>query len=98
MRFADGTGSVVERDGRIVGYATLIGFFGHAVAEKTAGIKALIGAASAFEGPGLLVPTRNAELLGWCLHEGLQVVQPLSLMTKGYYEEPRGAFLPSILF
>lgn len=93
-----GSASVVEHDGRVTGYATLIGFFGHAVAETNTDMKALIAAAPGFAGPGMLVPTRNAELLRWCLQKGLRVVQPLTLMSVGLYNEPRGAFLPSILF
>lgn len=92
------TATVVERGGRITGYATLIGFFGHAVGETNTDIKALIAAAPAFAGPGILVPMRNADLLRWCLQEGLRVVQPLTLMKQGLYNEPQGAFLPSILF
>jgi GNAT superfamily N-acetyltransferase len=93
-----GTATVVEREGRITGYATTIGFFGHAVGENNEDLKALIGAAPNFAGPGLLLPTRNGELLRWCLHKGLRVVQPMTLMSLGLYNEPRGAFLPSILF
>ena len=48
-----GTATVVERDGRITGYATAVGFFGHAVGEGNEDLKALIGAAPAFPGPGL---------------------------------------------
>jgi GNAT superfamily N-acetyltransferase len=95
---AQGTARVVEHDGRITGYATLIGFFGHAVAEDNAELQALIGAAEEFAGPGLLLPTRNTELFRWCLHHGLRVIQPLTLMSFGLYNEPAGAFLPSILF
>lgn len=93
-----GTATVVEHDGRITGYATLIGFFGHAVGENNEDLKALIGAASSFPGPGLLLPTRNSELLRWCLSKGLRVVQPMTLMSWGLYNEPRGAFLPSIVY
>jgi N-acetylglutamate synthase-like GNAT family acetyltransferase len=93
-----GTATLVEHGGRIVGYATLIGFFGHAVGETNDALKALIGAAAGFAGPGMLVPTRNAELFRWCLDNGLRVVQPLTLMSVGLYNEPKGAFLPSILF
>ena len=89
---------VVERHGRITGYATLIGFFGHAVGESNEDMKALIAAAPSFAGPGFLLPTRNAELMRWCLQEGLRIVQPLTLMSTGLYNEPAGAFLPSILF
>jgi predicted N-acetyltransferase YhbS len=92
------TATVVEHAGRIVGYSSSIAFFGHAVAETNEGLKALIGAAPAFGGPGFLVPTRNAELFLWCLERGLQVVQPMTLMSIGLYNEPAGAFLPSILY
>ena len=95
---AQGTAAVVERDGRITGYATLIAFFGHAVGETNEELKALIAAAPAFPGPGFLLPTRNAELFRWCLENGLRVVQPMTLMTIGLYNEPAGAFLPSILY
>ena len=90
--------TVVEYAGRVTGYATSIAFFGHAVAETNEGLKALIGAAPAFGGPGFLVPTRNAELFLWCLDHGLRVVQPMTLMSIGLYNEPAGAFLPSVLY
>jgi predicted N-acetyltransferase YhbS len=100
LRYAikDTTATVVEHAGRIVGYSSSIAFFGHAVAETNEGLKALIGAAPAFGGPGFLVPTRNAELFLWCLEHGLRVVQPMTLMSIGLYNEPAGAFLPSILY
>ena len=49
-------------------------------------------------GPGILVPSRNAELFRWCLANGLRVVQPMTLMSLGLYNEPKGAFLPSVLY
>ncbi len=93
-----GTARVVERGGRITGYATVVGFFGHAIGETNDELKALIGAASEFTGPGFQVPTRNAELLRWCLGNGLRICQPMTLMSMGPYKEPAGAFLPSVLF
>jgi predicted N-acetyltransferase YhbS len=93
-----GAATVVEHGGRIVGYATGIAFFSHAMAESNEALKALIAAAPAFIGPGFLLPTRNAELMRWCFDHGLKIVQPMTLMTKGLYSEPRGAYLPSILF
>jgi predicted N-acetyltransferase YhbS len=90
--------NVVERDGRITGYTTGTGFFGHAVAETDADLQALIAAATSFAGPGFLLPTRNAALLRWCLDHGLRIVQPMTLMTMGPYQEPRRAFLPSVLY
>lgn len=49
-------------------------------------------------GLGILVPSRNAELLHWCLEHGLRIVQQSTLMTIGLYNEPSGAYLPSILY
>ena len=100
--FRDGiqqaTAVVVERHGRLTGYASALGFFGHAVAESEMDLQALIAAADGFSGPGLIVPTRNAELFRWCLNSGLRVVQPLTLMAIGLYSEPHGAYLPSVLY
>ncbi|HYO80196.1 MAG TPA: GNAT family N-acetyltransferase [Bryobacteraceae bacterium] len=90
--------TVVVRDGRITGYATGIGFFGHAIGETNEDVKALLAAAPAFAGPGFLLPTRNAELFRWCLEKGIRVVQPMTLMSFGLYNEPAGVFLPSILY
>jgi GNAT superfamily N-acetyltransferase len=93
-----GTAMVVEHADRITGYATLIGFMGHAVGESNEDLKALIGAADVFAGPGFLLPSRNGEVFRWCLQHGLRVVQPATLMSLGLYNQPSGAFLPSILF
>ncbi len=93
-----GTARVVERHGRMTGYASGFGFFSHAVAESNLDLQALIASADAFDGPGILVPTRNSELFRWCLENGLRVVHPMTLMTIGLYNEPRGAYLPSILY
>ena len=92
------TAAVVERHGRITGYSTSVGFFGHSVAESNDDLKALIGAVDEFPGPGMLLPTRNTDVFRWCLEQGLRVTQPLTLMSIGLYNEPRGAFMPSILF
>jgi hypothetical protein len=89
---------VVEHDGRISGYSTGLAFFGHTVGETNEDLKALISSASAFAGPGILVPLTNSELVGWCLANGLHVVQVMTLMTIGLYNEPAGAYLPSILY
>jgi GNAT superfamily N-acetyltransferase len=93
-----GTATVVEHDGRITGYATSIGFFGHAVGEATEDVKALIAAAETFPGPGFLAPVRNFDLFRWCLEQGPRVVQPMTLMSYGLYNEPQGGFLPSVLY
>lgn len=95
---AAGTAMLVERDGRVTGYTTQIAFFGHAVGETNEDLAALIAAAPAYGGPGFLLPTRNAELMRWCLAHGLRIVQPMTLMSRGAYAEPRGAWLPSVLY
>ena len=95
---AQGMARVVERDGRITGYSSGLAFFGHATAETNADLKALIASAETFGGPGILVPTRNAPLFRWCLANGLRVVQPMTLMSVGLYNEPIGAWLPSVSF
>jgi hypothetical protein len=93
-----GTATVIEHCGRITGYATAVAFLGHAVGETNEELKALIGAAPSFLGPGFLLPTRNGELFRWCLEHGLRVVQPMTLMSIGLYNEPKGAFLASVLY
>jgi hypothetical protein len=93
-----GTAVVAESGGRVTAYASSLAFFGHAVGETNEALEALIAAAPAFHGSGILVPTRNAGLFRWCLESGLRVVQPMTLMTVGLYNEPAGAYLPSILF
>jgi predicted N-acetyltransferase YhbS len=93
-----GAPMVVERNGRITGYTISVGFLGHTVAESNADLQAIIAAAETLDPPGMLVPTRNAELFRWCLANGLRVIEPMTLMTHGLYNEPRGAYLPSILY
>jgi predicted N-acetyltransferase YhbS len=93
-----GTATVVEHENRLTGYATDLAYFAHAVGETNTDMMALIGAASAFGGPGILVPLRNGVLFRWCLSHGLHVTQVMTLMTIGLYNEPTGAYLPSVLY
>jgi predicted N-acetyltransferase YhbS len=93
-----GTAKVVEREGRITGYAPGLAFFAHATAETNPDLMALIASVEAFGGSGILVPTRNNALFRWCLANGLRVVQPMTLMTMGLYNEPAGAWLPSVIY
>jgi GNAT superfamily N-acetyltransferase len=90
------------RDGRLVAYATTLTFFpaAHAVAETEDDMAALIaGTLAATDQPGsFLLPTRQAELLRWCLAEGLRVVKPMTYMTVGRYEMPAGSWIPSVLY
>jgi GNAT superfamily N-acetyltransferase len=89
---------VVAHQGRVTGYATEIGFRGHAVAETNRDLIALIAAAPEYPGPGFLLPTRNHEVFSWCLDRGLRLIMQMNLMTIGLYNEPQGAYLPGILY
>jgi predicted N-acetyltransferase YhbS len=93
-----GTARVVERGSRVTGYTTHLAFSGHSTAETNMDLQALISSAESFAGPGILVPSRNSILLRWCLANGLRVVQPMTLMSTGLYNDPAGAWLPSVLF
>jgi predicted N-acetyltransferase YhbS len=93
-----GSACVVERAGRVTGYSTAVGFLGHAVAETDDDLKALVGAAESFAGPGFLVPAGNGELMRWCLAAGLRITQTMTLMSMGRYRQPEGAWLPSVLY
>ena len=98
MGIRQGTAVVVESGGRVTGYATGLGFRSHAVAENTVDLKALMAAAPRTIGPGFFVPTRNTEVLRWLLDAGCRPASPATLMTIGPYQEPSGAFLPSMAF
>ena len=93
-----GTALVVERDGGITGYSSQLAFFGHTTCESNQDLKALLASVETFGGPGVLLPSRNTEMLRWCLARGLRVTQPMTLMSTGLYSEPRGAWLPSVTF
>lgn len=94
----EGTAVVAAAHGQVRAYASSIAFSGHAVGETNHDLQVLIASAIEFRGPGILVPTRNAGLFRWCLDMGMRVVQPMTLMTVGLYNEPAGAYLPSVLF
>jgi GNAT superfamily N-acetyltransferase len=94
---------VLERAGRITAYMAMPTFwlFNHAVAETDVDLKALIRGASAVAGDkplGFLVPIRRTALFRWCLDQGMQLVKPMTLMSRGFYVEPDGAYLPSVMY
>jgi hypothetical protein len=92
------TAHVLERDGRIRAFATSIGFRGYAVGEAPTDIAELVCRAPQTPGPGFFLPVRDAVLLRWALEQGLKAQWPAMLMALGTYQEPSGAFLPSIAF
>jgi hypothetical protein len=93
---------VATREGRVVAYAATLTFFpaAHAVARTQVDMAGLIaGALATTEEPrSFLLPTRQAEMLRWCLGEGLRVVKPMTYMTVGRYETPAGSWIPSVLY
>jgi predicted N-acetyltransferase YhbS len=95
---AAGTATVVERGGHLAGYATGFGYGWHAVAEDNEAIIAMLSSAQMFMGLGILVPSRNGQLLKWCLRRGMRLIQQSTLMSIGLYNEPSGAWLPSIVY
>ena len=85
---------------KITGYTCGLTYFNHSVGLTNDDLKALISSATGdyYEGPGILIPLRNTQLFRWCLDNGLRLVQQLTLMTIGLYNEPAGSYLPSILY
>jgi GNAT superfamily N-acetyltransferase len=90
------TARVVERLGRITGYTTKVNYFFHSVAETNDDLAALIAECQDFGTPGFLVPLDNGDLFRWALSRGLKVWFVAQLMTTGIYQEPAGAYLPSV--
>jgi len=93
---------VIVRENRVVGYASApnVWQMNHAVAETDDDMQTLLLGAGSLTGKPLsfLLPTRQGDLFRWCLKKGMKVVKPMSLMSMGAYEEPRGSFLPSVLY
>jgi hypothetical protein len=89
---------VARREGRIVGYAAAPNFWAlnHAVAETEDDMQQLIMGASQEQQISFLLPTRQSSLFRWCLQKGMRVVKPMTLMTTGKYNEPKGVYLPSV--
>ena len=95
-----GSAKVVLHGYKITGYTCGLTYFNHSVGLTNDDLKALISSATGdyYEGPGILIPTRNTQLFRWCLNNGLRLVQQLILMTIGLYNEPAGSYMPSILY
>lgn len=93
---------VAVRNRNIVAYATepTNALVGHAVAASNADMKALLAGVSRLASEPLMifVPIRNSELFRWCLSEGLRSISPMNLMSIGEYQEPRGSWLPSVIY
>jgi len=96
-----GSAKVVLHENKITGYTCGLTFFNHSVGLTNDDLKALISSATnddSYGGPGILIPSRNTHLFRWCLNNGLRIVQQLTLMTIGLYNEPAGSYMPLILY
>ena len=94
-----GIAKVVLHGEKITGYTSGLTYFNHSVGFTNDDLKALIASETdCYGGPGILIPTRNAELFRWCLDNDLRLVHQLTLMTIGMYNEPAGYYMPSILY
>jgi predicted N-acetyltransferase YhbS len=93
---------VLERDGQLTAYTAAPTFWplNHGVAESPEDAMALLaGVSSQISDPmSLLVPTRNASFFRWCLSQKLRMLKPMTLMTLGSYEDPKGWWCPSVLY
>lgn len=87
---------VAERDGRITAYCSAPTFWplNHGVAETDLDLRDLLSGVG--QTLSFLIPIRQAALFTWCLKSGLRVQKPMNLMTRGEYQEPQGAWLPSV--
>lgn len=72
---------------------------GHGVAETDEDLRQLLlGWAIVHDLPvSFLLPIRRAGLLRWALDQGLRGVKPMTLMVRGWYREPTGAWFPSVM-
>jgi len=88
------------RDERIVAYSSGFGTFGHAVAASDDDMRELISTAGSAQQTQLefLLPARNARLMRWCVAQGMTMIKQMTLMAIGPYSEPRGCWIPSVLY
>ena len=93
---------VLLRQGRVAAYASAPTFWilNHGVARTEQDITdLLLGAGAANAEPiSLLVPIRRSSFFRWCIAAGMRVVKPMTLMAMGKYQDPHGAFFPSVVY
>ena len=92
---------VALRDGSVVAYASIVNFWpmAHGVAAGDADLQALmLGAAAQVEEPLAFLAPIRWELFRWARAEGLRLVKPMNLMARGTYQEPEGAWFPSVIY
>jgi hypothetical protein len=50
------------------------------------------------DGPIALLVPLESDLFRWGLEQGLRAVKPMNLMARGEYQEPQGAWFPSVIY
>ncbi len=95
-----GTSLVIERGGRMRGYIAP-SIIGHAVAETDDDMLALMAEAARYVAGGpfplrMLCPLNEGNLFRRALAAGHRLKKMMNLMASGPYEEPEGAWLPSV--
>ncbi len=94
---------VVERDGRHAGYLCRFPpaggtYCGYGAARDESALRDLLIAAARFGDGGPLhvaIPASQPETLRWALRSGLRIAWLETLMVRGRYEKPAGAYIPS---
>jgi hypothetical protein len=92
---------VALRNGQVRPYASILDFWpmAHGVAENDVDLQALVlGAAARLDGPVAFLAPLGWELFRWARAEGLRLVKPMNLMARGAYQEPEGAWFPSVIY
>jgi hypothetical protein len=97
-----GTALVIERGGRLRGYIAP-SIVGHAVAETNDDMLALMAEAARYAADGplplsMICPLTEGGLFRHALADGHRLKKMMNLMALGPYEEPEGAWLPSVLY
>jgi len=89
---------VAIENGEIVAYLTTPSVNCHAVAVSNKHLKALLirSAAQVPEAAEFQLPARNHEVFQWCLSKGLRTKSTRNLMSLGFYQEPKGAWIPDL--
>lgn len=93
---------VALRKGRITAYATDMSIWqvAHGVADTEEDMEALIlGMSHTNPSPVcFLLPTSMSGFFRWSLTQGLKVVKPMTIMSMGMYQQPRGCFFSSVAY
>ncbi len=92
---------VASRRGKVTAYVSSVSWGrAHGVAATRDDMESLLVAISKKTGQDVtfLLPSRDSAFFRWSLENGLRIVKPMTLMSVGFYREPRGCYFPSIIY